>query len=60
MKFEGKVTEIEAEKEIKLVAIDIDGTLFNHNSEITPKTQEKIHFCETMDSHRKFHPHILR
>lgn len=32
-------------KQIKLVAIDIDGTLFNNKSEITPKTQEMIRTC---------------
>lgn len=29
----------------KLIAIDIDGTLFNNHSEITPRTQEAIRTC---------------
>ena len=28
--------------EIKLIAMDLDGTLFNHNGEITPKTIEQL------------------
>lgn len=29
-------------QDIKLIALDLDGTLFNHNGEITPKTIEEL------------------